>query len=290
MTAAMPSYVSGAASAGSALAGSAGKDQALVREHLALVGHVVAQVAGRLPARIARDELTSAGLLALVLAARGFDTEQGAPFAAFALVRIRTAVSDALRGTERALRSPATELQRGAAELGAVLGRAPSRAELAAVLGWSSAAVEAAGTSPATDRSQQLDDAGGTLPRLSGEPAQQPAASSDRIGLLTDCLAELPDRLRTVVERHYFAQQPLAAIAAELGVAESRVVQLRAEALGYVRAALRAADRDSDAVAPAPAPGASRHNGYVAARAPRPAVSHALTQTTFAEASTLATA
>src|SRR5205085_147685 len=57
----------------------------------------------------------------------------------------------------------------------------------------------------------------------------------ERIGYLRDAVEALPERLRTVVTRYFFEERPMAEIAAELGVTESRVSQLRGEALGLLR-------------------------------------------------------
>jgi RNA polymerase sigma factor for flagellar operon FliA len=53
------------------------------------------------------------------------------------------------------------------------------------------------------------------------------------------CLA-LPERLRAVVIGYFFQERPMLEIAGELGVTESRVSQLRAEALILLRDGLNA--------------------------------------------------
>jgi RNA polymerase sigma factor for flagellar operon FliA len=57
----------------------------------------------------------------------------------------------------------------------------------------------------------------------------------EQIGLLHDAIAELPERLRTVIEAYFYGNQRMADIAADLGVTESRVSQLRTEALAMLR-------------------------------------------------------
>jgi len=57
---------------------------------------------------------------------------------------------------------------------------------------------------------------------------------SARLGQLVQ-EPSLPPRLRVVVEGYFFQERPMAEIAAELGVTESRVSQLRAEALELLR-------------------------------------------------------
>ena len=53
----------------------------------------------------------------------------------------------------------------------------------------------------------------------------------ERLGYLRHAIEALPERLRAVVIGYFFEERPMAQIAAELGVTESRVSQLRAEAL-----------------------------------------------------------
>ena len=65
----------------------------------------------------------------------------------------------------------------------------------------------------------------------------------EQLGYLHDAIAELPERLRYVVESYFFDQRQMADIAAELGVTESRISQLRAEALKLLRHGLAAASR-----------------------------------------------
>ena len=58
---------------------------------------------------------------------------------------------------------------------------------------------------------------------------------------MVEAVAELPERLRVVVEQYFLAERPMAEIAEELGVSESRISQMRAEALVLLRGALNRA-------------------------------------------------
>jgi RNA polymerase sigma factor for flagellar operon FliA len=64
---------------------------------------------------------------------------------------------------------------------------------------------------------------------------------NERIGYLHDAITVLPERLRTVVTQYFFEERPMADIAADLGVSESRVSQMRAEALVLLRDGLNSA-------------------------------------------------
>src|SRR3546814_12506204 len=79
----------------------------LITSNIALVGHIVRETMGRVPSHVDRDDLTSAGLPALVQAGPAFEAERGVPSARFAPTRIRGATHTELpigrgRGRERA--------------------------------------------------------------------------------------------------------------------------------------------------------------------------------------------
>jgi RNA polymerase sigma factor (sigma-70 family) len=112
----------------------------LIREHLPLVGHLVRQTLGRLPAHVSREDLVSAGIAALAGAAKAFDPSRGIPFGSFATTRIRGAILDELRGLDwasRSVRARARQVDAMQQELTAALGRTPTNQELAEALGVS---------------------------------------------------------------------------------------------------------------------------------------------------------
>jgi RNA polymerase sigma factor for flagellar operon FliA len=220
----------------------------LVREHLPLVGHIVRETLARVPAHVDRDELASAGMYALTVAAGKFEPERGIPFHRYVATRIRGAIMDELRGMDwasRSVRRRAREVDDVKARLAVELGRTPSDAETAQALGL---AVEelsthqqdvarAMVTSLQDVREGGMDD---LLP--SGAPAPHELVEHrERVAYLQDAVAVLPERLRAVVEGYFFAERPMAELAEEIGVTESRVSQMRAEALSLLRDALNSA-------------------------------------------------
>ncbi|HEY3736871.1 MAG TPA: sigma-70 family RNA polymerase sigma factor [Jatrophihabitans sp.] len=221
----------------------------LVREHLPLVGHLVRELLNRLPAHVNRDDLTSAGMYALVTSAKGFDASRGVPFGRFAAIRIRGALTDELRTMDwasRAVRGKAREIDATRNELAAALGRTPRKDEIASTMGVSVSdldAVDADVQRAAVLSIQGLteNDGADLLPTTDAGP-EGLLLRREQIGLLHDGIAELPDRLRTVVEQYFFEQRKMIDIAEDLGVTESRVSQLRSEALAMLRDGLRAQD------------------------------------------------
>jgi RNA polymerase sigma factor FliA len=217
----------------------------LISQHLPLVAHVVRETMGRVPGHVNRDDLASAGMMALVQAGQAYDADRGVPFASYATTRIRGAVLDELRSIDwasRSVRRRARDLDETRNNLATALGRLPTHAEVAAALGLS--AEEVARNEDDIARAQVLSIQGSEdsdlehLMPTAGPTPEQVVEDRERLTYMVEAVAELPQRLRVVVEQYFLAERPMAEIAAELGVSESRVSQMRAEALVLLRGAL----------------------------------------------------
>lgn len=272
----------------------AAREDELVRTHLSLVGYHVNELMGRVPGHVNRDDLTSAGLMALALAARSFEADRGVPFGRFAAARVRGALIDELRSLDwasRSVRARARQREAARESLTAQLGRVPTAQELIAATGLTEA--ELAAIDDDVQRATVLSihglaDAGGLedmLPDRAPSP-ESAVLRSERLGYLGDAVAELPERLRVVIERYFYEDCPMADIAAELGVTESRVSQMRAEAIALMRDGMNA-HLDPDLVAEPSRPNgcaARRRESYYAAIAARGTLRSRLTQGSAAEA------
>ena len=212
----------------------------LVREHLPLVGYVVTEVAHRVPAHVSRNDLVSAGMLGLAQAARSFDPERGIAFDRFASTRIRGALLDELRGRDwasRSVRAKARTMQHATEDLTAKLGRTPTNDEVATVLNLDPATVhklvdDVHRATVLNYESLALDgDAESFIATSSMDSPEDAIVDRERKAFLTDSVAALPERLRLVVIGYFFEERSMQDLADELGVSESRVSQLRAEAL-----------------------------------------------------------
>jgi RNA polymerase sigma factor for flagellar operon FliA len=234
---------------------------ALVLAHLDLVKSVARRLAARLPAEIELTELVGVGTLGLVEAAGRFRSSLGVPFSAFARRRIHGAMVDALREADsasRAVRRGRREVDRAAAGLRHRLGAEPTDAEIAAALNLSELEYDR--------RLAQIRSAERTMIRLDGPvdsdaiagpsaEAHGPHACLERkesAARVARALAELPERERTILKLYFADDLTLGQIGAAIGVGESRVSQLRTQALARLRAIL---SPDPDlGVAPEPAP------------------------------------
>ena len=220
----------------------------LVRQGLPLVGHLVREMSSRVPAHVAREDLMSAGMLALVQAAQGYSPERGTSFFGYASTRIRGAIVDELRGMDwasRSVRRRARQVDEARERLTAQLGRSATDAEVAAALGIGLSEVTARRGDVARAYVMSLHGfEDGTLEEVlpaAGPTPVEVLEGRERIAYLHDAVAQLPPRLRTVVEGYFFNERPMAQIAEELGVSESRVSQLRAEAVTLLKGALNRA-------------------------------------------------
>jgi RNA polymerase sigma factor for flagellar operon FliA len=240
----------------------------LVREHLPLVQYVVAEIVHRVPNHVSRSDLVSAGMLGLAQAARTFDPARGIAFDRFASTRIRGALLDELRGRDwasRSVRARARGLQAATDALTNRLGRAPSAEETARELGVPVDEVHK--LTEDVHRATVLNydslvtegDAESFLPTADAGP-EETILDRERKAYLMDAVRALPERLRHVVAAYFFEERSMQSIADELGVTESRISQLRSEALALLRDGINA-QLDPDAVAPE-----ARPNGRVARR------------------------
>jgi RNA polymerase sigma factor for flagellar operon FliA len=251
------------------------REDELVRAHLGLANQAVNELARRLPAYVNRDDLSSAAMLGLAQAARSWDPDRGASFERHAATRIRGALLDELRGSDwasRSVRSRARRLQQAGEALTGRLGRAPTQAELAEELGTDTAAVQklVSDVHRATVLNYESIVADGEADDLlpSGDRAPDHVlVDRERRAYLSDAVLALPERLRAVVIGYFYQERPMLEIAVELGVTESRVSQLRAEALILLRDGLNA-QLDPDTLPAEPRPDgrlAKRRAAYHAA-------------------------
>ncbi|WP_291814436.1 sigma-70 family RNA polymerase sigma factor [Cellulomonas sp.] len=258
--------------------------EALVLEHLPLVGYNVTEALHRVPPTVTRDELASAGALALVLAARAYDPSTNVPFARYATLRIKGAILDELRSMDwatRGARRRGRELECAAERLRAALGRTPTRAELAEAMGVDTQAVDAARLD-AERRVLSLDVPESSVADSLRDPSRTPeeeVLTQERAHWLRAAVAELPERLRVVVEGLYLHDGTIADLAAELGVTQSRISQLRTEALNLMRDGLNTAFDPDLVAAPTRPDGVAerRRQAYYAAIAARAALAGAVT-------------
>ena len=245
----------------------------LVRLGLPLVQYAVSDLAGRVPSHVGRDDLVSAGMLGLAQAAKAWDPERGVTFERYARARIQGALLDELRSRDwatRSVRANARRLRAATEELSAG-GETPTSKEIAHLMGVSSQEVDRLNEeihratvlhydALVTD----IDDS--PLPSAPADGPLDTLVQRELVGYLRDAVVTLPERLRKVVVEYFFEERPMQEIADELGVTESRVSQMRAEAIVLLRASITDATGEEEEAAPAAPAGraAKRVAAYLA--------------------------
>ena len=238
---------------------------ALVIENMPLVGYHVNAMLGRVPSYVCRSDLVSAGAFALVRAARGYDETTGVPFARYASLRIKGALIDELRAMDwvsRGARRWARQVTEVADQLTAALGRAPLRDELAGAMGVGVEEIDHA-RSAAEVRVLSIDGYDGAIAESvvsTGVGPEESLLADERLTFLRAGVSSLPGRLRLVVEELFFHDRAVADLAEEMGVTQSRISQLRTEALGLLKDGMNAS-LDPDLV-----PAADRPEGVAERR------------------------
>lgn len=222
----------------------------LVMEHLSLVKAVASRLAHRVPSQVEVGELISVGIVGLIDAAGRYRPSLGVPFDAFARRRVHGAMLDSLRQLDwapRSVRRMRREVDKVLARLRHELKREPADNEIAAALNVSEAEYrrmldqirtvdigairQVEGTSPdGTPIEIAIDSEDGPDVRLERAELRQHLAAA---------IAELPERERQILTLYYQQELTLAEIGAVIGVGESRVSQLRTQAIARLRSRLR---------------------------------------------------
>ena len=227
--------------------------RARIEENLPLVRHIVFQVAVHFPRHVDREELARAGALGLVEAAHRYDGTRGVPFNRFAAQRIRGAILDAVRSADwapRSVRTIARTIEQAGNRLTSDLGRAPTHEELAGAVHV--APEELVRLQSKINRSMVLaldhpvGDTGAEVVTLGDTICRDEPDVSDDLertelhAYLRDAVGHLPERHRMVVVGYFLEGRSSLELAELLGVTESRISQIRSEALVMLKGGISA--------------------------------------------------
>jgi RNA polymerase sigma factor for flagellar operon FliA len=226
----------------------------MIETNLPLVKHIVFQVAVHFPRHVDRDELARAGALGLVEAAQRYDAERGVPFERFAAQRIRGAILDAVRAADwapRSVRNLARRLENAEQRLATRLGRVPSISETAEELGMTKAELNRLQDrmfrsvvlaleheiNDGQDEDMTLVDV--LVDHTAVEPLEE-LENRELQAYLRDAVSLLPERQRLVIVGYFLENRTSQELADFLGVTESRISQLRSEALAALKEGIQA--------------------------------------------------
>jgi RNA polymerase sigma factor for flagellar operon FliA len=220
-----------------------------------LVKRVAFEMRQHLPPHVEMDDLVGGGALGLVDALHKYDPSRKVKLESYARHRIRGGMLDALRTLDpatRDMRRRARKVERTYRELEARLGRPVHDEEMARALGislmvWHRWVREIHPLCfDGWPRCETAARAGKLPVREEGwlaVPQDDPfdlCYRHEQRDLVNRAVARLPQRERLIVTLYYRQGLTMKEIAARLGVDESRVSQLHAEALERLRARVRA--------------------------------------------------
>jgi RNA polymerase sigma factor FliA len=218
----------------------------LILEHLPQVRLIARRIQERLPENISLDDLVSTGVIGLIAAIDNFDPSHKVKLKTYAEYKIRGAILDSLRGLDWAPRQRRRQAKRIEAAISAAeqrLKRAPTEEEIAEELeisleeyhtwlvdirGLNIASLEYTSGEQGNDLLQYLSDEGNNLPSTLLE-------KSELVRLLAQGIDAIPPMERTVLGLYYHEELTIREIAQVVNLHESRISQLKSQAILRLR-------------------------------------------------------
>lgn len=241
--------------------------RALAVRFIPVIRRQAHRLARRLPTSVDVEDLVGAGFVALVEASGRFDPTVGSSFSAYALMRIRGAMLDELRGADtvsRGMRRRKAEVDATAQRLTGVLGRPPDEAEIAHQLDLTLDDYRACLMAVSIGEERSLDelpertvaarsDAAEGIIDIAAD-AETVVDAAQRLERVEAALAAMPPRLKSVLEMYFGQELTMRDIGGVLGLTEGRISQLVREGLDRVRARVaRGGEPTTQGAAPATA-------------------------------------
>lgn len=228
-----------------------GEDERVLEE-LPQVYYIAARIRERLPQHVEMEDLVSAGVIGLLEANRSFDNTKNAQFRTFAKFRIRGAILDSLREIDwgsRSVRRRGREMAEATARLEARLGRHPAEAEVAAEMEIDVDhlrritaqldVLQLAGqqVTVSNDRTEMMDVIE-SAPNLDDPDPFDLCLEGEMKEHLAEAVGKLSEREQLILSLYYREELTMKEIAKVVGVALSRVSQIRQAAMIKLRDSL----------------------------------------------------
>jgi len=221
----------------------------LILEHLPQVRLIARRIQERLPDNISLEDLVSTGVIGLISAIDNFDPGHNVKLKTYAEYKIRGAILDSLRGLDwapRQKRRKAKQIEAAIASAEQKLQRSPVEEEIAAELEVSLEAyhqwlVEIRGLNVASLEYAAGDQGKDLLHYLPDEHESLPSAileKSELERLLAEGIDGIPAIERTVLSLYYREELTLREIAQIVNLHESRISQLKSQAILRLRSHL----------------------------------------------------
>lgn len=223
------------------------EQEALAKEYMPIVKRIAHGLYRKAPSGVSVDDLVSAGLYGLVDAASRFDPARAEQFQSYAEARVRGAMIDELRSVgplSRDLRMKSHTLTKTIHRLEQDLGRQPEQGEIAEGMGLEMGDYHKLllQLRHATVLSPEIIDE--AMDRPKGYPERTPGNPQDdyifneMLDRLATAISRLSDREQRVLSMYYKDEISLKEIGERFEVSESRICQIRSEAVHRLRALL----------------------------------------------------
>lgn len=249
MTPAEQAYMMSAASA------NVGDD--LVIQELPQVYYIAARIRERLPVQVDMEDLVSAGVVGLLEANRNFDSSKNAQFKTFAKFRIRGAILDSLRDVDwgsRLMRRRGREIAEVTARLESRLGRKPVEAEIAhemqidpehlrKIIAQLDTLHIAGQRVVATNDESETMDLIESAPDLDQLNPFEQCLEGEMKAHLAEAIGKLSEREQLILSLYYREELTMKEISKVVGVALSRVSQIRQAAMVKLRKSMEHVER-----------------------------------------------
>jgi RNA polymerase sigma factor for flagellar operon FliA len=231
-------------------AASAADRERLIMEHMPQVRLIARRIRERLPESVSLDDLVSTGIVGLISAIDHFDSSHNVKLKTYAEYKIRGAILDSLRGLDWAPRQQRKKSKQIEAAIGSLeqdLHRAPTEDEIAQRLGIAMAEyhewlVDIRGVNLGSLDVSTTEEGGRDLLRyISDSDAHWPSNIVERRELervVAVAIDKMPKVERTVLALYYHEELTLREIARVVRLHESRVSQLKTQAIIRLRAFL----------------------------------------------------
>ncbi len=220
----------------------------LILEHLPQVRLIARRIHERLPESVNLDDLVSTGTIGLIAAIDRFDPGHNVKLKTYAEYKIRGAILDSLRGLDwapRQQRKRAKQIEAAITKIEQRLQRMPNEEEIAVELHltideYHEWLVEIRGLNLGSLECASPDEDGHDLLRyISDDEENWPSRLLEKAELgrlLAEAIEKMPPTERIVLSLYYHEELTLREIAKVVSLHESRVSQLKSQAILRLRA------------------------------------------------------
>jgi RNA polymerase sigma factor for flagellar operon FliA len=220
----------------------------MILDHLPQVRLIARRIHERLPDSVSLDDLISTGIVGLISAIDRFDFSHNVKLKTYAEYKIRGAILDSLRGLDwapRQQRKRSKQIEAAIAAAEQRLHRTPSEEEIAAQLNLSIAEyhewlVEIRGLNLGSlENTSSDEDSRDLLKFVSDDEEAWPSHIFERSELhklLAEAITKMPKVEKTVLSLYYHEELTLREISKILRLHESRISQLKSQAILRLRA------------------------------------------------------